>query len=168
MHRALGSARTVVNVGAGTGSCEPSDRWVLAVEPSALMRSQRPPGAPPTINGRAERLPLDAGSVDATMATITVHHCEPPSEGLREPRRVARGPVVVLTFDLEALPAWQHEYVGECVAADAPLMPSTGEIACSSPLPHQGCVIPRQNGVYASLTSGADRAGASGWGGGTA
>ncbi len=131
VHRALGSARTVVNVGAGTGSYEPSDRWVLAVEPSALMRSQRPPGAAPAIDGRAERLPLDDGSVDAAMAMATVHHWEPPAAGLRELRRVARGPVVVLTFDLEALPAWQHEYVGECVAADAPLMPTMGEVGAA-------------------------------------
>ncbi len=59
---ALGSARTTVHVDAGTGSYEPSDRWVLAVEPSALMRSQRPPGAAPAIDGRAERLPFDDGS----------------------------------------------------------------------------------------------------------
>jgi len=131
VHRALGSAQTVVNVGAGAGSYEPSDRWVLAVEPSALMRSQRPPGAAPAIDGRAERLPLDDGSVDAAMAMITVHHWEPPAAGLRELRRVARGPVVVLTFDLEALPAWQHEYVGECVAVDAPLMPLMGEIGAA-------------------------------------
>ena len=66
--RALGSARTVLNVGAGTGSYEPSDRWVLAVEPSALMRSQRPLTAALAVNGRAEALPLDDDSVDAAMA----------------------------------------------------------------------------------------------------
>ncbi len=129
IQRALGSARTVLNVGAGTGSYEPPDRWVLAVEPSALMRSQRPPAAAPAIQGRAERLPLDDASVDAAMAVATVHHWEPPAAGLRELRRVARGPVVVLTFDLEALPAWQRDYLRECVAVDAPLMPSIEEIA---------------------------------------
>ncbi|MGA9316185.1 MAG: SAM-dependent methyltransferase, partial [Solirubrobacteraceae bacterium] len=35
IHAALGDARTVLNVGAGAGSYEPYDRWVLAVEPSA-------------------------------------------------------------------------------------------------------------------------------------
>ncbi|MEY2515841.1 MAG: hypothetical protein QOJ89_3199, partial [bacterium] len=40
---ALGDGATVVNVGAGAASYEPTDRWVLAVEPSAAMRAQRPP-----------------------------------------------------------------------------------------------------------------------------
>lgn len=128
VHRALGSARTVVNVGAGTGSYEPSDRWVLAVEPSAVMRAQRPPTAAPAIHGHAERLPLDDDAVDAAMAMITVHHWESPSVGLRELRRVARGPVVVLTLDLDALPPWQHQYLGGCIAADAPFMPSIEDI----------------------------------------
>ena len=38
---ALGTARTVVNVGAGAGSYEPTDRLVVAVDPSATMRGQR-------------------------------------------------------------------------------------------------------------------------------
>src|SRR6059058_4277260 len=56
---ALGDARTVLNVGAGTGSYEPPGRHVLAVEPSALMRSQRPPDAAPCLAGSAENLPFD-------------------------------------------------------------------------------------------------------------
>lgn len=131
VHRALGSATTVVNVGAGTGSYEPSDRRVLAVEPSASMRSQRRSGAAPVIDARAERLPLADGSVDAAMALVTVHHWDPPAAGLRELRRIARGPVVVLTFDLDALPAWQHQYLDGCIRADAPLMPSMDEICAA-------------------------------------
>ena len=95
---ALGDARTVVNVGAGTGSYEPGDRDVVAVEPSALMRAQRPPDAAPCIAGVAESLPFDDGSFDAAMAICTVHHWPDPIAGLREMRRVA-GRVVVLTFD---------------------------------------------------------------------
>src|SRR5947199_7822699 len=74
IHAALGDAHTVLNVGAGTGSYEPRDRWVLAVEPSATMRAQRPPGAAPAIAARAEALPLDENSVDAAMACVTIHH----------------------------------------------------------------------------------------------
>src|SRR6266566_2566250 len=95
---ALGDARTILNVGAGTGSYEPSDRHVLAVEPSALMRSQRPAGAPPCLAGSAENLPFDDQSFDAAMAFSTVHHWQDPIAGLREMRRVARR-VVVFTFD---------------------------------------------------------------------
>ena len=72
---ALGDARTVLNVGAGTGSYEPPDRHVLAVEPSALMRSQRLPDAAPCLAGSAENLPFDDQSFDAAMAVSTVHHC---------------------------------------------------------------------------------------------
>jgi DNA-binding transcriptional MerR regulator len=95
---ALGNARTVLNVGAGTGSYEPPDRDVTAVEPSAVMRAQRPAGAAPCVAAVAESLPFADRSFDAAMAVSTVHHWRDPVAGLREMRRVARR-VVVLTFD---------------------------------------------------------------------
>jgi SAM-dependent methyltransferase len=95
---ALGDARTVLNVGAGTGSYEPSDRDVTAVEPSALMRAQRPAGAAPCVAATAESLPFEDQSFDAAMAFSTVHHWLDPIAGLREMRRVARR-VVVFTHD---------------------------------------------------------------------
>ena len=95
---ALGDAVTVLNVGAGTGSYEPPDRQVLAVEPSAVMRSQRPRDAAPCVAAVAEALPFADESFDASMAIATVHHWREPIVGLRELRRVARR-VVVLTFD---------------------------------------------------------------------
>jgi SAM-dependent methyltransferase len=95
---ALGDARTILNVGAGTGSYEPPDRHVLAVEPSALMRSQRPVDAAPCLIGSAESLPFDDQSFDAAMAFATIHHWPDPIGGLREMRRVARR-VVVFTHD---------------------------------------------------------------------
>jgi SAM-dependent methyltransferase len=95
---ALGDARTVLNVGAGTGSYEPPDRHVLAVEPSAVMRSQRPAGAAPCVAAVAESLPFQDQSFDAAMAIATVHHWQDPIAGLREMRRVARR-VVVFTHD---------------------------------------------------------------------
>jgi SAM-dependent methyltransferase len=95
---ALGDARTVLNVGAGTGSYEPPGRDVTAVEPSALMRAQRPPGAAPCVAAAAESLPFGDQSFDAAMAFSTVHHWQDPIAGLREMRRVARR-VVVFTHD---------------------------------------------------------------------
>src|SRR5712672_2339148 len=91
---ALGDARTVLNVGAGTGSYEPPDRHVLAVEPSALMRAQRPAGAAPCVAAAAESLPFEDRSFDAAMAFSTVHHWQDPIAGLREMRRVAHRMVV--------------------------------------------------------------------------
>jgi SAM-dependent methyltransferase len=95
---ALGDARTVLNVGAGTGSYEPPGRDVTAVEPSALMRAQRPAGAAPCVAAAAESLPFENQSFDAAMAVSTVHHWQDPIAGLREMRRVARR-VVVFTLD---------------------------------------------------------------------
>jgi SAM-dependent methyltransferase len=131
IHAALGDSRTVLNVGAGTGSYEPSDRWVLAVEPSATMRAQRPADAPPAIAARAESLPFDDDAVDAAMACVTVHHWESPEAGLRELRRVARGPVVVLTFDLNELPRWQQEFLAEGLAIERPRFPAIEDIAAA-------------------------------------
>lgn len=95
---ALGDARTVVNVGAGTGSYEPPDREVVAVEPSVLMRSQRPPNAAPCLAASAVHLPFADQTFDAAMAFSTIHHWQDPIAGLREMRRVARR-VVVFAFD---------------------------------------------------------------------
>jgi SAM-dependent methyltransferase len=91
---ALGDARTVLNVGAGSGSYEPPDRDVTAVEPSAVMRAQRPPGAAPCIDARAEALPFEDGAFDAAMAVLSDHHWQDRLGGLREMRRVARRAVV--------------------------------------------------------------------------
>jgi SAM-dependent methyltransferase len=98
IHAALGPARTVLNVGAGTGSYEPKDRCVHAVEPSLEMIGQRPPGAAPCLRGTAESLGFADRAFDAGMALLTVHHWSAPRDGLRELSRVARG-VVVFTFD---------------------------------------------------------------------
>jgi ubiquinone/menaquinone biosynthesis C-methylase UbiE len=131
IHAALGDAHTVLNVGAGAGSYEPSDRWVLAVEPSATMRAQRPADAAPAIAARAEELPLDDDAVDAAMACVTIHHWESYETGLAELRRVARGPVVVFTFELDHLPAWQHEYLHEGVIREQPRFPALDDIAAA-------------------------------------
>jgi len=125
IHAALGDARTVLNVGAGTGSYEPDDRWVLAVEPSETMRAQRPAA----IAAHAEALPFDDDSVDGAMACVTIHHWEPPEAGLAELRRVARGPVVIFTFELDHLPAWQQEFLCQGVAKERPRFPAIDHIA---------------------------------------
>jgi DNA-binding transcriptional MerR regulator len=105
---ALGDARTVLNVGAGTGSYEPSDRDVTAVEPSAVMRAQRLPDAAPCVAASAESLPFEDQSFDAAMAFSTVHHWHDPIAGLREMRRVARR-VVVFTHDASDI-GWRHRF----------------------------------------------------------
>jgi len=105
---ALGDARTVLNVGAGTGSYEPPGRDVTAVEPSALMRAQRPAGAAPCLAAAAESLPFEDRSFDTAMAVSTIHHWQDPIAGLREMRRVARR-VVVFTHD-SGDTGWRHRF----------------------------------------------------------
>jgi SAM-dependent methyltransferase len=100
---ALGDARSVVNVGAGAGSYEPPDLDVTAVEPSAVMRAQRPPGAAPVIDARAEALPFEDDSFDAALAILSDHHWEDRLQGLREMRRVARRRVVILNADPDSV-----------------------------------------------------------------
>jgi SAM-dependent methyltransferase len=102
---ALGDARTVVNVGAGAGSYEPPDLDLTAVEPSALMRAQRPPGAPPVVDARAEQLPCADDSFDAAMSVLSIQHWEDPERGLAELRRVARRRVVLFLWE----PATVHD-----------------------------------------------------------
>jgi SAM-dependent methyltransferase len=103
IEKALGEARSVLNVGAGTGSYEPADREVTAVEPSAEMIAQRPQGAAPAVQAYAEDLPFADDSFDAAMAVLTAHHWSDVDAGLAEMQRVARHRVVFVTFDHDAL-----------------------------------------------------------------
>src|SRR4051794_11927895 len=95
---ALGDARTVVNVGAGTGAYEPKDLDLVAVEPSEVMIAQRPEGAAPVVRAHAEELPFGDDSFDAAMAVLSDHHWADHERGLAELRRVARR-VVLFTWD---------------------------------------------------------------------
>jgi SAM-dependent methyltransferase len=129
VHAALGNARTVLNVGAGTGSYEPSDRLVTAVEPSATMRDRRPPHLPAAIDARAEELPFPDHFFDAALGTFTVHQWLDLSRGLREVRRVTRGPVVFLTCDPALLRTyWLHEYSPEAIETEASRYPQVSSL----------------------------------------
>ncbi len=105
IHAALGHARTVLNVGAGTGSYEPRHLTVVAVEPSAVMIAQRPPGSAPVVRAVAEALPMRAGGADAAMALWTIHHWADPARGLAELRRVA-GTIVVVAPSVRLNELW--------------------------------------------------------------
>lgn len=102
---ALGPARTVLNVGAGTGNYEPADRVVIAVEPSRAMIRQRSSLAS-TVRARAELLPFSAAAFDAAMALLTSHHWNDPAAGLNELRRVSRRQVVWYCEPLDPTTLW--------------------------------------------------------------
>ena len=120
---ALGPARTVLNVGAGAGSYEPADRQVTAVEPSMEMIRQRPASAVEVVHGRAEDLPFDDDSFDASMVILTIHHWSDQAKGLSEMRRVTRDRIVVLTYDPAFRGFWLADYIPELVALDEAQMP---------------------------------------------
>jgi SAM-dependent methyltransferase len=127
---ALGDARIVVNVGAGAGSYEPRDRDVTAVEPSETMRMQRPSQLPIAVDATAETLPFPDGSFDAAMTTFSVHQWDDLERGLAEMRRVATGPVVVMTCDPRLLDRfWLHEYAPEVIETEAGRYPAIDRIA---------------------------------------
>jgi SAM-dependent methyltransferase len=120
---ALGDARTILNVGAGTGSYEPEGRDITAVEPSAEMNRQRKASSARVVQASAEKLPFDDASFDASMAVLTVHHWADKAQGLREMRRVTRGPIIILTFDPNVKWFWLADYFPELIAIDNEKMP---------------------------------------------
>jgi SAM-dependent methyltransferase len=119
IRQALGGAATVINVGAGAGSYEPS-QTVLAVEPSSVMIAQRPAGSARALQASAESIPLPDDSADAVMALLTVHHWSDLEAGIRELRRIARRRIVVLTFDHDVNRRFWllEEYLPEAAAVD--------------------------------------------------
>jgi SAM-dependent methyltransferase len=128
VRRSLGDAKTVINVGAGAGSYEPDDLDVTPIEPSAMMRSQRRADRP-AIDAIAEDLPFADLTFDAAMASVTVHQWLDRDKGLREMRRVARGPVLILTFDPDALDRfWLAYYAPELIEAERARYPTVEHI----------------------------------------
>ena len=126
IEHALGDAQVILNVGAGTGSYEPADRRLIAVEPSLEMIRKRRPGAARVIQTTADDLPFEDGHFEAAMAILTVHHWPDIEAGLREMRRVTRGRIVLLTFDPSHRP-WLTQYLPELAALDEAQMPEMSD-----------------------------------------
>ncbi len=124
---ALGDAATIVNVGAGTGSYEPSNRSVVAVEPSMTMIGQRSPDAAPVVQATAMALPFRTDAFDASLAILTVHHWPNKKKGLKELRRVSHGRVVVLTWDPTFPGFWLTDYIPEILDTDRSIFPMLHE-----------------------------------------
>ncbi|MXP46167.1 methyltransferase domain-containing protein [Altererythrobacter luteolus] len=121
---ALGGAQTILNVGAGSGSYEPEDKDVTAVEPSSEMISQRAASAAPAVQASAESLPFADDSFDASMAVLTIHHWSDQPAGLAEMRRVTRGNIVLLTFDPAFRGFWLTDYFPDLITLDEGQMPA--------------------------------------------
>ena len=126
IYMALGNANTILNMGAGAGSYEPEDRYVVAIEPSLAMRAQRiARGKMPALTGTADAIPFDDNSFDAAMAMVTLHHWPDMQKGLQELRRVSRNQVLILTFDPDALHQfWNAQYFPELIEVEKARYPS--------------------------------------------
>ncbi len=131
--KALADAKTILNVGAGAGSYEPTDRYVVAVEPSVVMRTQRiKNGKTPAINAKADHLPFDDNAFDASMAMVTVHHWPDINKGLKELRRVTKNQVVIMTFDPTRLDNfWNATYFPELIEVEKARYPTIDLIKAS-------------------------------------
>lgn len=128
----LDGARTVANVGAGSGSYEPRDLHVLAIEPSDVMAAQRPSELAPAIRATAGAIPLRDRSVDAAMAILSLHHWDDGRErGVRELGRIARRSVVIVTYDAEVSgEMWlMKHYLPEVAELDRGIFPPPDVIA---------------------------------------
>jgi SAM-dependent methyltransferase len=130
VNKFLGDARTVLNVGAGTGSYEPEGRYVMAVEPSAVMRAQRKSiNKIPAINAKADSLPFDDRAFDASMAMLTVHHWPDLEKGLSEVQRVTDKRILILTYDPAALHEfWNIEYFPDLIEVEKQRYPEIERI----------------------------------------
>jgi SAM-dependent methyltransferase len=129
---ALGDAASVVNVGAGTGSYEPTDRRVVAVEPTRVMLGQRASGTASAVQAVAEALPFSNDAFEASMAILTLHHWSHPVRGLAELRRVASNRAIVLTITPDYLQSFwlTTRYFPAIGAWDAAHFPPI-EVICS-------------------------------------
>jgi SAM-dependent methyltransferase len=121
---ALGDAKTIINVGAGTGSYEPQDRFVVAVEPSATMIGQRRERNAVVVQASAMALPFPDKSFDAAMAVLTIHHWPERTRGLAEMKRVTNGPLAILTWEPPPEGFWlTADYLPHFLEADRELFP---------------------------------------------
>jgi SAM-dependent methyltransferase len=145
IRHALSDACSVVNVGAGTGSYEPSDCRVLAVEPSLSMIRQRSRGRAPVVQASAVDLPFRDGAFAAAMAVLTVHHWPDRGHGLRELARVARERLVIVTWDPESAGFWLvDDYFPALMAFDRTLFPPVAEFEQHlGPIEVRALTIPR-------------------------
>jgi SAM-dependent methyltransferase len=129
INAALAEYQSLLNVGSGTGSYEPIDRYVVAIEPSIEMIKRRRHVKSQPIQASAGRLPFLDGTFDATLAVLTLHHWPDPEAGLAEMCRVAREQVVILTWDPEHSGFWLvRDYFPEILTIDRPTFPSLARI----------------------------------------
>lgn len=133
---ALPTQAHVIDIGAGSGNYSfalaESGYLVMAVEPSATMRSQAQPH--PNLdwrNASAEALPFADKQFDGAVMTLCLHHLEDWKQGLQEALRVCNGgPLIIFAFDIEyKADFWLFDYFPAFIAIDKNWSATLNEIA---------------------------------------
>ena len=125
----LRGATRIVNIGAGTGSYEPENVDLVAVEPSAEMISQRKTGSHRVEQAFAEKLPFENNSFSHAMTVLSMHHWENRTLAFSEINRVATGKFVAITWDPKSDPFWlTRDYFPEIHEMDKDIFPDLEEL----------------------------------------
>lgn len=115
---ALGDAKSVANIGAGSGSYEPAGLRI-AVEPARTMIEQRLPTAAPIVQAVAEHLPFRDHEFDAALAILTTHHWPDPRAGLAQMARISRRQIILTHNDAAFADFWlTRDYIPELPKLD--------------------------------------------------
>lgn len=123
-HKLFG-IKSVLNIGAGTGSYEPKDKFVVGLDPSVFMLRNRSSGAAPCVLGGAEALPFKSSAFDGAMAVLTIHHWSDWKKGIQEALRICRCRLVIMTWDPGHAGFWlTQDYLREISSVDSAKFPS--------------------------------------------
>jgi SAM-dependent methyltransferase len=124
----LEGAARIVNIGAGTGSYEPENVDLVAVEPSSEMISQRKTDSHRVEQAFAEKLPFENNSFSHAMTVLSMHHWENRALAFSEINRVATQKFVAITWDPTSDPFWlTRDYFPEIYEMDKGIFPGLEE-----------------------------------------
>lgn len=122
-------ADSILNIGAGAGSYEPSGKYLVAIEPSQKMISQRPINAAPVMQAFAESLPCSDKAFTHSMTVLSMHHWADRETAFKEIKRVTKKRFIAVTWNPDSQPFWLTEdYFPEIHTIDASIFPSLAEM----------------------------------------
>ena len=129
LYSKLQGATRIVNIGAGTGSYEPENIELVAVEPSSKMISQRKNNYHRVEKAFAEKLPFENDSFSHAMTVNSMHHWENRALAFAEINRVATEKFVAISWDPESDPFWlTRDYFPEIYEMDKCIFPDMKEL----------------------------------------
>ena len=131
MHQFLSGSHSILNIGAGTGSYEPANMEVIALEPSEVMISQRPKGSAPVVQGVAENLPFEDKQFSHCMTVLSMHHWTDRDKAFSEIKRVTREKFVALTWSPlgKEEPYWLYrDYLKAIPELNRSIFPNVNEL----------------------------------------